>query len=137
MNRLEALLDGIGSFNGAFDDPESAAYQLKNPLLLKSFGPPGKHETDSEGRRKFESLVAGYRAGLYDLQIKCGGSSRAKLKSNDTVASLFRVYGIFEPTSFKKILSFVRRSLHDETVNDKTELSYFYKPENNKITSQE
>ena len=136
MNRLEILLDAIGSFNGCFTNPESTAYQLKNPLLLKSFGPPGKHETDIEGRRKFTSLVAGYRAGLYDLQLKCGGQSRVHLKPTDALASLLRVYGFSESDSYKKIVSFLRRATKDETISDKTELSYFYKAEEDEISDK-
>jgi hypothetical protein len=125
MNKLEALLDALGNLNGAFTDPGSTAYKLRNPLMLKSFGPPGKHETDDEGRRKFTSLVAGYRAGYFDLEKKISGSSRANIKTTDTLASLLRVYGISDPGNVKKIISFLRRALQDEKVSEKTILEYF------------
>ncbi len=80
MSRLEHLVAAIGYYNN-LHDPDSVAYRLKNPLLVKSFGRPGKHEIDEEGRRVFDSIVAGYRACLFDTEIKISGNSRAGLKS--------------------------------------------------------
>jgi hypothetical protein len=125
LKRQAALLDAIGTLNGAFNLPDSEAYQLKNPLLIKSFGAPGKHEVDNDGHRKFRTLIDGYRACLYDLKIKLSGKSRAKLRLTDKLANLLRVYGITEPLAERKIVLFIRRATGDENFSSKESLAYF------------
>lgn len=122
--KVEVLLDAIGDSNGAFD-PDCDAYKLRNPLLIKSYAVPGKHVTDENGRRVFESLLSGYRAGIFDLDIKLKGESRSKLKTTDRLENLLAVYGIKEIGGVKKVVSFLRRALKDQTISKDTELSYF------------
>lgn len=124
MNRIEALVDAIGKANG-IHDPEQEAYRLRNPLLIKSFARPGKHETDEQGRRVFSSLLSGYKAGLFDIELKITGKSRAGLQPTHVLTNLLGVYGIKEPGGISFIVSFLRRALSDKTISGTTPLSYF------------
>lgn len=124
LDKLEALVDAIGKANG-IHNPESETYKLRNPLLIKSFARPGKHETDEKGRRIFSSMLSGYKAGLFDIDLKIRGKSRAGLQPTDTLANLLAVYGIKEPGGISNIVSFLRRALSDQEINAYTPLSYF------------
>lgn len=124
MNRLEALHDSIASLNN-FPSPDSEAYQLRNPLLIKSFSRPGKNEIDDKGRRVFGSSLAGIRAGLFDLQLKCSGESRAGLKKDDKLENLLRVFGITETLGQQQIVKFLKRSTKDDNITRQTPLAWF------------
>lgn len=124
MNKIEALVDAIGKANG-IHSPESDAYRLRNPLLIRSFARPGKHETDEQGRRVFTSLLSGYKAALFDMELKITGKSRAGLQPTSTLANVLGVYGIKEPGGISTVVSFLRRALTDQDINNTTPLSYF------------
>lgn len=124
VNKIEALFDAIASLRG-WNNPDSVAYQLRNPLLVQSFSRPGKNEIDDEGRRVFTSSLAGIRAGLFDLQIKIDGESRAGLKKEDRLANLLRVYQIPEKLGQQQIVKFLKRALRDDSLTTETPLSYF------------
>lgn len=124
VNKIEALVDAIGRVNGTMD-PDSAAYTLRNPLLIRSFAKPGKHETDEAGRRVFSSFLSGYKAGLFDMELKITGKSRAGLTTDNTLTNLLNVYGVKEPGGISTIVSFLRRALKDPSINATTPLSYF------------
>lgn len=124
MLKIEILVDAI-AFQNNFHDPESVAYALKNPLLVRSFGKPGKHEIDEEGRRMFESTVSGYRACLFDMERKLSGSSRAKLGTEDALENLLGVYGIKGAAQVERVVKFLRKALKDPALSGRTPLSYF------------
>lgn len=124
MNKIEALVDAIGKANG-IHSPESDCYRLRNPLLIRSFARPGKHETDEQGRRVFASLLSGYKAALFDMELKITGKSRAGLLPTSTVANVLGVYGIKEPGGISTVVSFLRRALNDQEISSATPLSYF------------
>lgn len=124
VNRVEAIVDILGKLNG-MGDPESEAYALRNPLLIRSFARPGKHETDEGGRRIFSSFLSGYKAALFDAQLKLGGKSRAGLKPDDRLSNLLGVYGIKEAGGVKSVVNFLRRALKDDSIDGQTPLSYF------------
>jgi len=124
VNRVEAVVDILGKLNG-MGDPESEAYALRNPLLIRSFARPGKHETDEGGRRIFSSLLSGYKAALFDASLKIEGKSRAGLKPTDTLTNLLGVYGLKEGSGIKSVVLFLRRALKDEDISPNTPLSYF------------
>jgi hypothetical protein len=124
VNRLESICDAIGRVN-QIHVPDSEAYQLRNPLKLKSFAKPGRHSINNEGIRMFGSLLAGMKAGLFDLTLKCKGLSRAGLKSTDPLESLLRVYGFSEKAAIDNCVSFIRRAIKDDSVSSKTPLSFF------------
>lgn len=124
LNKYEAIVDAIARANG-FHDPTSDCYKLRNPLLIRSFARPGKHETDEQGRRIFTSLLSGYKAALFDVELKITGNSRAGLKPTDTLANLLGVYGIKEAGGVGYVVSFLRRALDNQTLAADTPLSYF------------
>lgn len=124
VNRVEAIVDILGKLNG-MGDPESETYALRNPLLIRSFARPGKHETDEGGRRIFNSFLSGYKAALFDAQLKLGGKSRAGLKPDDGLSHLLGVYGIKEAGGVKSVVNFLRRALKDDSIDGHTLLSYF------------
>ena len=128
VKRIEALIDAISSLNG-IHNPESEAYQMRNPLLIGSFARPGKHEMDKKDRRVFNSLLSGYKAGLYDLDLKLRGFSRVGLKPTDPLTSLLAVYGLTEKLGIDKVVQFLKRALKDPTISSKTSLSYFIEEE--------
>ena len=124
VNRLEALHDGISSLRN-FSNPESKSYQLRNPLLIRSFARPGKNEIDEEGYRIFDSSLAGTRACLYDIDKKVRGESRAGLKKDDLLENLLRVYGIKESLGMTQVVRFIKRALKTEDVSPQTPLAWF------------
>jgi len=124
MNKIEALVDAIGKANG-IGDPEADAYRLRNPLLIRSFARPGKHETDEKGRRVFSSLLSGYKAGLFDIELKITGKSRAGLQPTSTITNLLGVYGIKEPSIMGSVVAFLRKALADPSITIATPLEYF------------
>jgi hypothetical protein len=124
VNRLEALFDSVAALKG-WNNPESDAYQLRNPILVQSFSRPGKNEIDANGRRIFKSALAGIRAGLFDLEIKVRGESRAGLKADDKLENILRVFGIVELGGQKSIIKFLKRALKTEDISTKTPLSWF------------
>ena len=123
--KVESIIDAIASLNGAFSDPESQAYRLRNPLLLRSFARPGKHEADSTGHRIFNSMLAGYRASVFDLEKKLSGQSRAGLKQTDKLENLLGVYELRPGAGYDQIVAFLRMALEDPKIAKSTPLSYF------------
>jgi hypothetical protein len=121
ISRLEALVGAFAKMNGALD-PLSKAYKLRNPLMLKAFSP--KHEKDEDGYRVFNSLPSGWDNGVLDLRIKCSGGSHSRLKSDDTLENLVLCYG-YPKTAATYIKKFLRHSLGDENIMEKTTLGWF------------
>lgn len=124
INKLEALLDALASLKG-FNNPDSLCYQIRNPLMVKSFARPGKHEVTEDGLRVFDSTLAGYKAGLFDLEKKVSGTSRAGVKADDTLQNVFRVYGITELGGMDAACKYLKRALKDQAITKNTPLSYF------------
>ena len=122
--KIESLVDALGFIHG-MHVPSSLAYQLRSPLLIKSFAKPGKHVLDPEGRRVFPSLLSGYKASEYDMKLKVQGQSRAGLQPTDRIRNLFGVYGIKDLAEVDKGINFLRHALQDDTISRDTPLSYF------------
>lgn len=108
-----------------WQNPDSIAYQIKNPLLIMSFARPGKHEVDVEGRRVFHTWLAGYKSGLFDLEMKVSGKSRSGLRDGDTLANICRVYGISEKLGQQQVCKFLKRALKDDSISLDTPITYF------------
>jgi len=123
-NRLESLLDAIASLKG-FHNPDSYTYQIKNPLLIHSFARPGKHTTDAEGRRIFTSWLAGYKACLFDLEMKVSCRSSAGLTNRDKLSGLLRIYGLPDGLGHDQVVKFLRRAIKDQTITKDIALEYF------------
>lgn len=124
VSRVEALSDAIGKLN-QINVPESLSYQLRNPLLLKSYAKLGRHDVNSDGLRVFGSLLAGMKAGLFDLELKLKGLSRAGLKPTDQLKNLLGCYGIHDKAALDYIVAFIRRAISDQSVSATTQLSFF------------
>src|SRR6266576_385902 len=122
MIRFEILALAIGRMNGGFDDPESRSFKLRNPLLLKTYRPEKKF--DSENYRIFTSLMGGFKAGIADLQAKCSGKNN-RLNSENVLRDLLAVYGFANDATARKLVLFLRRGLIDESVSLNTPLSWF------------
>lgn len=112
-DRLEALADAIANLNG-WHDPSSEAYQLRNPLLLRAYSLSRMQEHDEKGRRRFESAMAGYRAGLYDLNLKCRGQSRSKLEETATLRELLGTYQLGNAIAVKRVRKWLSAALEIE-----------------------
>jgi hypothetical protein len=123
-SRIEAIVLAIGDCNGAFH-PGTTAFDLANPLLLRSFATPGKHSTNPDGIRIFPSLVNGIKAAGFDIELKLKGKSRAGLAPTDRLENLLKVFNIKEPGGISKIVSFLRRSLNSPDISKDTPLSFF------------
>lgn len=119
--RIHALVDSFAKLNGALD-PQSDAYRLRNPLMLKAFSP--KHDRDEKGRRRFRSFTSGYDNGILDAQIKCSGRSFSKIGPESTLTDLVCLYGN-PKTAAKHVKNFLRVALEDETISEDTKLSWF------------
>ena len=124
VNRIEALVDAIAALRG-WSNPESVSYQLRNPLLVHSFSKPGKNELDDEGRRVFKTSLAGYRACLFDLDLKVRGESRAGVKKDDKLENLLRVYNIIEKLGQQQVVKFLKKALNTQDISVQTPLAWF------------
>lgn len=122
--KLEALVDAIARLN-SLHNPESKAYRLKNPLLLRSYALLGRHDTDSDGLRVFTSILGGLKAAHFDCQLKVNGLSRAGLKPTDRLRNLLGVYNIHEKQAIDTVVAFLRRALEDQSISADTTLSFF------------
>lgn len=122
MLRLEMVCLALGRMNGSFDDPESRAFKLRNPLLLKTYRPEKKF--DSENYRIFTSLMGGFKAGIADLQAKCSGKNH-RLSSENVLRDLLAVYGFANEATARKIVLFLRRALIDESISLNTLVGWF------------
>lgn len=124
ISRLHALVDAFANLNGAFD-PNSDAYQLRNPLLLKAFSP--NHDRDEKGNRRFKTFVAGYDNGIIDAKIKCSGQSyyaKKGLGPNSPLSELVCIYG--NPISATRgVVNFLRHALKDDTIPQNINLGWF------------
>lgn len=118
--KIEQLALAIAKSCGAFN-PESEAFKLNNPGLLTVYSV--KHASEMEnGKRRFASFSAGFRALVFDLQLKCSGKSRSKLKVDSPLTSLL---GMWEVVDSRKFVLFLRRACNDETITEQTKLEYF------------
>lgn len=122
MLRIEALADAVAALN-SWHDPDTTAYKLRNPGLLRSFAV--RHPADRYGRRIFSSWLDGYGALLYDLKTKCSGQSRSKLKTHSTIGELL-VIGYSQPSSSTDlVVCHLTKALPEDHISDKTQLGFF------------
>ena len=124
ITRIEALFDALASLKG-WSNPDSQAYQLRNPLMVKSFSKPGKNEITGEGYRIFSTQLAGIRAGLFDLDLKIRGKSRAGIKADDLLENVLRVFGVTELGGQQAVVKFLKRALKTQDIKTTTPLKWF------------
>ena len=129
QRRTEALVDALINLLGSASNPDGALHQIRNPIGLLSFSRPGKQELDSEGRRVFDSWLAGYKAATFDLDLKCKGGSRAGLKTDDKLSNLLGVFKVTEKLGQTQVVRYLRRALKDENISLNTPLSFFVEEE--------
>lgn len=121
MKKIEALADAIAYYCAAHD-PTSIAFRNRNPGLLMAISP--KHSRDEHGYRVFASFVDGYRALLFDLQVKCSGRSNAKLTPESTLTDLLNAMKHRKGMA-DSVASYLRKALEDESISAETPLAYF------------
>lgn len=129
VKRIEALADCIGKLN-KIQDPESDAYQLRNPGLFRAYTFKHIGQTDTLGRRIFTSLIGGYRFLVQDLEWKCSGQTRAKgeagkLKPTSKLSELLRALRLSREEQIFEAVDFLQNALHEFSINSDTPLSYF------------
>lgn len=119
--KLEAVAEAIMRTSG-YTQPENPLYVARNPGGLKAFSP--SQPKDEHGNRVFNSLLDGLQALLFDVSLKLEGKSRHKLGPSSTLAEFAVACG--QPaTAATAWAAFLRKALHDETINQKVHLSYF------------
>lgn len=123
MIRFEVVALAFSKINGGLDDPDSRAFKLKNPLLLKTYRPEKK--VDSENYRVFSSFGGGFKAGVADLLAKCDGANH-RLSSKNTLRDLLKLYGFSDERAQRKLILFVQRASQDNMVTANTEISWLY-----------
>lgn len=121
MIRIEAFVLAASQLTGAFDTPESVAFKNKNPILLRTYKPEKK--VDSEHVRVFSSIRGGFQSAIGDVTSKCSGQSH-RLSPENTLKDLLVVYGFNTDSAHRKVILFLRRSLGDNTVELSNKLSW-------------
>lgn len=133
-HRIECLACGIANLTGGFSNPDSDAFQLKNPSCARAYSFKHLNETDDRGRRRFTSFIGGFRFLVQDLIWKINGDTRAKgsngkLKPTSTLSDLLLSYRIENKSTIEEnlftLLDFLTRALKDDTINTMTPLSFF------------
>ena len=129
--RIEALADGIAYLNKAHE-PNSDAYQLRNPGLVRAYSYRHLGEVDNKGRRIFSSLIGGYRFLIQDLTWKCSGETRAKgyngkLSSASNLNDLLKSFNLdrIEDGNVFILLDFLNKALPGLEIDSHTPLSFF------------
>jgi hypothetical protein len=130
MLRLEFLALAIGNLTGGFDSPDSRAFKLRNPLLLKTYRPEKK--CDSEHYRIFSSISGGLKAGVSDLASKSSGKNH-RLSQENTLKDLLTVYGMGEERAARRILLFLRKALEDDTIELTHKLSWLHEEKKTEV----
>jgi hypothetical protein len=121
MNKIEALVLAISNINGGFD-PGSKAFINCNPLLLRTYRPERK--CDSEHIRIFTSILGGLKAGASDIAAKTNAANN-KLSGENVLSELLALYGLHKDTAVKPVVSYLKRALNDDSISARTPLSYF------------
>lgn len=133
INRIEALAMAIAFLNDAFN-PDSDAFQLNNWSCSRAYSFKHLANTDDRGRRKFSSVIGGFRFLVQDLQWKLSGDTRAKgnngkLKPTSNLSDLLVSYKINNKATQEEnlfsLLDYLVRALKDDNINASTPLSYF------------
>jgi hypothetical protein len=107
LKRFEAFCDSLAFVNGYFE-PESKAYELRNPGLIG----------DSGGHRVFNCHRAGYAALLDRVQKEC------KSHPNASLFWLLDSFGVKTKMQQERALDFLSRC-SDSVLKLETPLSWF------------
>jgi len=115
MRKLEAIADALCILN-EYHDPESDAYQRRNPGMLRAKMILG---TQDNTVRKFTCHQAGYKALTDALQKQC-----ERFKDNSLKEGLAH-HGHGDEFAVSTAVDFIRRSIPAKEVNANTKLQYF------------
>jgi hypothetical protein len=118
MKRLEALADALANLND-YANPESEAYRLRNPGLLRAKTLEHLGNATDDCYRIFSCHQAGYKSLIDTLRKQCERYGRS------TVSETLAFYGHGNEFAIAGAIDFVRRSLDDRSVGALTELSFF------------
>jgi hypothetical protein len=126
MKRLEALAIAICKENEALD-PNSEAFRLLNPGLLKSHSLDRLDIVTEDGYRVFTSFQGGYRALMSNLIAKCEGHTRAngdkgRLSPDSSIAELCKTFRGVNP---RNVVEFLQDALDDKAITERTPLKFF------------
>lgn len=121
MLKIETLVISIGNINGCFDAPDSKSFKLRNPLLLRTYRPEKK--VDSDHFRVFTSVLGGCKAAVADIEAKASGKNH-RLTPENTLRDLLAVYGITNERTVRSVILFLQRALEDESISQNTPLSW-------------
>lgn len=131
--KLEHVVNAIARLNG-LGDPGSECYRLCNPLLLKSYALPGRHSIDEAGHRVFQSVLNGYKAAMFDIELKASGKSRANAGPDSTLETFLKCYEI-KGGSVDHVVSFLRKALDNELLSKHTTMDYFLEEKPEEVTN--
>lgn len=122
MLKVEALADAIAYVN-EYHQPESDAYKLRNPGLLKARTSNDDlsqlASADDKCRRIFARSHSGYLALVTDLQKHCERRKQVNLRE------FLGYYGLSKAAKTFEAIDFLQRALLDTTIDADTTLSYF------------
>jgi hypothetical protein len=130
VKKIEALADCIAFLNDAHN-PDSRAYQLRNPGMCRAFSFKQLNNTTDDGYRIFTSIIGGTRFLHQDLSWKCSGQTRAKgehgkLKPSSNLTDLLKSFKLSDMGSLMTAVDFLNRALQpDEPITAETKLEFF------------
>lgn len=114
---IEAIAEAIAHYSG-YMEPSSPLYKARNPLGLRPLKP--EHPFDELGNRIFRSMLDGYQAALFDLEVKLGG----RLSPDSTLSDLATSYGR-KPTEAVAWSRYLRAALEDQSITQHTQIRRF------------
>jgi hypothetical protein len=114
MLRLEALADAIGYAN-QFHEPDSEAYQLRNPGLLKAWSLHQLGACNDESIRRFETAQGGYKALCVAIERRCERAKKASLREALN----------YMGANLDVVVDFLQRALKDTHITATTPISFF------------
>src|SRR6266700_5347576 len=112
MKRLEAIADAVALYHHYWE-PESEAYELRNPGML----------IGEEGKRKFSCHRAGYASFLDRIKKHCAAHPE------ETIVSLLDSLGIKMKLQQKQTIDFMSRCANS-TLGTEIRLQWFIEEEN-------
>jgi hypothetical protein len=117
MRRIEAIADSIAFANEAHV-PESVAYRLRNPGLLRARNLGQQAYADDECRLTYPHLMAGYAALLDHLKKNV---ARHPLVSLEELLAFYS----FKLDKLFLAVDFIQRALDDKTITAQTQAFHF------------
>ena len=112
MKRLEVVCDAIAFYNH-YNEPESEAYELRNPGMLIA----------DSGKRTFNSHRAGYAALLDRVQKYC------QQHKEENVELLLLNFGVKMKLQQERTIDFMARCANTNALKRITSLAWFLEDE--------